>query len=79
MTLPVPDKKIDCLGLFCPLPILKVREAIAPLAPGQTLEVLADDPAAEADLKSWAQRTGHAVLAVERHGTVFRFLVRKTR
>lgn len=75
----VPDKKIDCLGLFCPLPILRVREAIAPLAPGQTLEMVADDPAAEADMKSWAARTGHTLLAVERHGAVFRFLVRKTR
>ncbi|HXG05584.1 MAG: sulfurtransferase TusA family protein [Candidatus Rokubacteria bacterium] len=75
----VPDRKIDCVGLFCPVPILKVREAIAALAPGQTLEMVADDPAAEADMKSWAARTGHALLAIERHGTVVRFLVRKTR
>lgn len=74
-----PDRSLDCLGLFCPVPILRVRQALEPLRVGQTLEVLADDPAAEADLARWAARTGHALLAVDKHGAVFRFLVRKTR
>jgi TusA-related sulfurtransferase len=74
-----PIKKIDCLGLFCPMPILKVREAMIPLTPGQVLEMLSDDPASEADMKSWATRAGHELLATERHGTVYRFLVRKTK
>jgi TusA-related sulfurtransferase len=74
-----PDKKIDCVGLFCPMPILKVREALAPLAVGQTLEMLADDPASEADMKSWSARTGHALLLVEKNGPVYRFVVRKSR
>lgn len=74
-----PDTTLDCIGLFCPVPILRVREAIGPLAVGQVLELLADDPAAEADMRSWAARTGHELAAVEKHGAVFRFLVRKTR
>ena len=73
-----PDKRIDCTGLFCPMPIVKTREAIKQIAPGQLLEMLSDDPASEADMKTWAQITGHALVAVERDGGVFRFLVRKT-
>lgn len=73
-----PDRKIDCIGLFCPVPVLKVREAIRVLTPGQILEMLADDPASEADMRSWSSRTGHELLAVDRHGGVFRFLIRKT-
>lgn len=73
-----PDKTLDCIGLFCPMPILKVREALKPMLVGQTLEMLSDDPASDADMKSWAGRTGHQLLAVERDGAVFRFLVRKT-
>jgi TusA-related sulfurtransferase len=79
MPVVAPNKKIDCLGLFCPMPILKVREAMIPLTPGQVLEMLSDDPASEADMKSWTTRTGHELLAIERDGAVFRFLVRKTR
>ena len=75
----VPDKKIDCLGLFCPMPILKTREAIRGLAVGAVLEMTSDDPASEPDMKSWATRTGHELLEIDRVGSVFRFLVKKTR
>ncbi len=73
----VPDRKIDCVGLFCPMPILKTREAIKPLATGQVLEMTSDDPASEADMKSWTARTGHELLAIDKNGAVYRFLVRK--
>jgi len=49
------------------------------LAVGQLLEMLADDPASEADIRSWTRRTGHELVAVTRDGPVYRFLVRKTR
>ena len=73
------DRKLDCVGLFCPMPILKTREAIKGLAVGQTLEMLSDDPASEADMTSWTARTGHELLEIEKNGAVFRFIVRKTR
>jgi TusA-related sulfurtransferase len=38
-----------------------------------------DDPASEADMQSWTARTGHELLEIDKHGAVFRFLVRKTR
>ena len=72
-----PDRKIDCLGLFCPMPILKTREAVKQLAPGEVLEMTSDDPASDADVRSWSAKTGHQLLAVERDGPVFRFLIRK--
>ena len=73
------DRKLDCVGLFCPMPILKTREALKAMAVGQTLEMLSDDPASEADMKSWTARTGQELLEIERNGAVFRFIVRKTR
>jgi tRNA 2-thiouridine synthesizing protein A len=73
-----PDRRIDCLGLACPMPILKTREAVKHLSAGQVLEMTSDDPASDADVRSWSARTGHQLLAVERDGSVFRFLIRKT-
>lgn len=75
----VAAKKIDCVGLFCPVPILRTRDALRRLAVGELLEVTADDPAAPADMQSWTARTGHALVKFEKHGLVFRFVVRKTR
>jgi tRNA 2-thiouridine synthesizing protein A len=75
----VADQKLDCLGLFCPMPILKTRDAMKQLAVGQVLEMTSDDPASDADMTSWAARTGHELLEIERDGAAYRFLVRKTR
>jgi TusA-related sulfurtransferase len=74
----VPDRKIDCVGLFCPIPILKTREAVKQMTSGQVLEMTSDDPASEADVRSWSARTGHELLDVARAGAVFRFLIRKS-
>jgi tRNA 2-thiouridine synthesizing protein A len=76
---PTVDRTVDCLGLFCPLPIVKAREALRDMGIGQILELVADDPGSEADLRSWTRRTGHDLVAATKHGSVYRFLVRKTR
>jgi TusA-related sulfurtransferase len=75
----VTDRKLDCVGLFCPMPILKTRDALKGMDVGQTLEMLSDDPASEADMKSWTTRTGHELVTIEKHASVYRFIVRKTR
>lgn len=75
----VAHRKLDCLGLFCPMPILKTRDAMKSMAAGQVLEMLSDDPASEADMTSWARRTGNELLEIQHDGEIFRFLVRKTR
>lgn len=73
------DRSLDCLGLFCPMPIIKTREAMATMTVGQLLEVLSDDPASDADMQSWAHRTGNELVAVAKDGSIYRFLVRKSR
>jgi TusA-related sulfurtransferase len=75
----VADMKLDCLGLFCPIPVLKTREAMKRLEPGQILEMTSDDPGSEADMQSWATRTGHELLEIQRNGPIFRFVIRKSR
>jgi tRNA 2-thiouridine synthesizing protein A len=60
------------------MPIVKTREALRDLARGQVLEMLSDDPASEADMKSWTQRSGNELVSLTRDGAVYRFLVRKS-
>ena len=73
------DRQIDCIGLFCPMPIVKTREAIREMGVGQVLEMCSDDPASDADMKTWVERSGHEMIEVSRDRAVYRFLVRKTR
>ncbi len=73
-----PIESLDCVGLFCPQPLFQTREAIDGLNPGEVLEMLSDDPAAEEDIKRFAKRTGNILLSFERlEDGVQRFLIKK--
>ena len=75
----LPDKHIDCIGLFCPMPIVKTREAIKDMATGQLLEMVADDPGSDPDMRSWTRRTGNELVRIEKNEQVYRFLIRKVK
>ena len=73
----VPDAELDCVGLYCPMPIAMTKEEIEKIEVGQILKVEADDPAAEEDIKRWAKRTGQEILKSEKHGTILTFFIRR--
>lgn len=70
-------KSLDCIGLYCPMPVLNTRDEMDKMAIGEILEVLADDPAAEPDLEAWAKRTGQKILKIEKTNEGMRFLIKK--
>jgi len=72
-----PDKELDCVGLFCPEPVYRTRMELDKLARGQVLEVVADDPAAEGDIKSLAKRLGLQILEVKKDGNSVTILIKK--
>ncbi len=76
---PKPDKTLDVIGLMCPEPIFRTRIDIDKMVAGQVLEVLADDPAAEDDIKSWIKKSDNQLILVEKQGYTFRFLIRKVK
>jgi rhodanese-related sulfurtransferase/TusA-related sulfurtransferase len=69
---------VDCRGLSCPWPSMKVSKAIAEVEPGGVLEVLATDPGAPGDLEAFARRTGHRIVEQSQSGAVLRFIVQRT-
>ena len=44
------DAEVDCLGLLCPLPVLRARKRLLAMAAGEVLRVLASDRMAAIDL-----------------------------
>ncbi len=72
-----PKKTLDCIGLYCPQPLFQTREQIDSIEVGEILEVVADDPAAEEDLKRFAKRTGHTIVKFEKDGDMLRFWIKK--
>jgi TusA-related sulfurtransferase len=74
---PKSDRKLDCVGLYCPEPVFKTRLELDEMKTGEVLEVLADDPAAEADIQSLVKHLGHEVLNVTHEGNMVRITIRK--
>lgn len=68
---------LDCIGLYCPMPVLQTKQEMDKLTIGEILEVLADDPAAEQDLKAWAKRAGQKILKIDKTGEDIKFLIQK--
>lgn len=54
--------KVDACGIQCPGPILKMKQAMDGLAPGQQLEVRATDAAFPRDVEAWCRTTGNKFL-----------------
>jgi tRNA 2-thiouridine synthesizing protein A len=65
--------------MYCPIPVLKVREELDKLSVGQLLEVWADDPAAEEDIPRLTKRIGQEILEISKDGSRLRFLLKKVK
>lgn len=60
--------ELDLRGLKCPQPTLKMSIQVHKLHKGDLLEVIADCPTFEDDLKAWSTRSKKTVLWVREEG-----------
>ena len=72
------DVELDCRDLRCPLPIIRLANNIGDIAVGQTMAVVANDPAARVDVPAWCRMRGQEYVGqdVAADG-VPRFVVRR--
>jgi NADPH-dependent 2,4-dienoyl-CoA reductase/sulfur reductase-like enzyme/peroxiredoxin family protein/TusA-related sulfurtransferase/rhodanese-related sulfurtransferase len=70
--------RLDCSGLQCPGPILKVFEAMKDLKNGEIMEVSASDPGFARDIGAWTRRTGNTLVSNGKRGNDYVALVKKT-
>ena len=71
------DDTLDCLGLYCPMPIVYTSKKFKELKVGQVLEVLSDDEGIKQDMPSWCKSTGNEFLGIEEENGTYRVFVRK--
>ena len=71
------DKTLDCVGLYCPMPIYKTAQKMKELKPGELLEIVADDKGIKKDIPAWCNSTGNECLGVEEKDGEFHLFVKK--
>ena len=59
-----PTVVVDSRGTMCPGPITDLFRAYRNANIGDTIELLATDPAAKSDVQAWTRRSGNELLAI---------------
>ncbi len=72
------DQTLDCVGIYCPTPIVKTTVQIKAMKTGEVLEVVADDKGIKLDMPAWAKSTGNEFLGIEENGGEIKVYVKKT-
>ena len=73
------EATLDCVGLYCPMPISKTAKKMKELENGQVLEILADDEGIKEDLPAWCHMTGNELLGIEEESGQYKAYVRKSK
>ncbi|MBM4445278.1 MAG: sulfurtransferase TusA family protein [Chloroflexi bacterium] len=73
------DATLDCVGLYCPMPIHNTASKLKELKAGQVLEVLASDEAIRADAPAWCKATGNELLGIEEAAGEYKVYIKKTK
>jgi len=71
------EKKLDCIGLYCPEPVFRTRMALDEMEVGETLEVFADDPAAESDIQNLVKHLEQEIVSSKKEGDTIRITIKK--
>jgi len=72
------DKTLDCKGLSCPMPMMKLAKMMKGLKSEEVLEMLGTDPGTKSDIVRWCEKSGNTLLEQdELDGGVFRFVIKK--
>ncbi len=71
------DETLDCVGLYCPMPIVHTARKIKELKSGQVLEILSDDKGIKLDMPNWCKTTGNECLSTEEDKGIYHVYVKK--
>ncbi len=70
-------ESLDCVGLYCPMPIVQTAAKIKTMASDEVLEVVADDKGISKDMPAWCEATGNEYLGIEENDGEYRVYVKK--
>lgn len=71
------DTELDVRKLSCPLPILRAKKALSPMASGQVIRIVATDKGSPNDFEGFCRLTGNELLSSVEQGGEFVFLIRR--
>lgn len=71
------DQTLDALGLRCPEPVMMVRLQLRKMQVGETLLIIADDPATTRDIPAFCRFMDHELMGSDTTELPYRYVVKK--
>ncbi len=71
------ETTLNCLGLKCPMPVLKTKKELQKMSSGQTLKLLVDDKGALKDIPALLNKTGDELIDMIEEGDKITFIIKK--
>lgn len=69
--------EVDARGLVCPLPILRLAQAVRPAEGGALFHLVGSDPAILPDVRAWCESTGHTLVKLGEGAGTYEAWIRK--
>jgi len=74
-----PDHEMVEIGTECSGVLAKLNELLATISDGDAVHLVSDDPTAYVEMVRWTEQTGNSLVEWRTEGSLFHFIVRKTR
>ena len=71
------DEILDCKGLSCPMPIMKLAKTMKKMQSGKVLKMLGTDPGSKEDVPKWCKKTGNDLLEITEETGVYIYFIKK--
>jgi tRNA 2-thiouridine synthesizing protein A len=71
------DQTLDALGMRCPEPVMMIRLQIRKMQVGETLLIIADDPATTRDIPAFCRFMDHELVSSDTDERPYRYVVKK--
>ncbi|PKM18204.1 MAG: sulfurtransferase TusA [Gammaproteobacteria bacterium HGW-Gammaproteobacteria-15] len=72
------DQTLDALGMRCPEPVMMIRLQIRKMQVGETLLIIADDPATTRDIPAFCRFMDHELVSSDTAELPYRYVVKKS-
>lgn len=72
-------REVDARGLVCPMPTIRLGQAIRKVEVNQLVELWTDDPGSKQNMTAWCKNTGHELVEQSSDDSTFRYMVRRSR
>lgn len=69
--------EVDARRLLCPMPVIRLQDALEPLAIGEEVHITCTDPGVMNDIPAWSRINGHEIIASDHDELEYTFTVRK--